>query len=443
MSSRRDFIKKTGLTAAGAAILPTILPSGRLFAASGNRSADYVVLVMFAGGVRHQESVGKRYLADAQPGQSAEGNLMYNMLTGAAPSSQILYGTGDGSVPIEPILPSSLQSQGTLFNEVRAFNTGHYGALNSILQGADPIGQGLRIRPVAPTIFEYLRRHGGYAASDVWFVGNSVGASIPLLNYSSHPDYGVRYGANFFAPTITFHPNSQTYIGDMKTYHPESEWAPMLQLKAFLDSNFSLTDQQLDALGNTTDEKENIKLFMKEMNLRTTMGTIDLPPVSDSADNYTMGYAVEVLKWFKPSFLCVNLNGVDVCHNDFTTYIKAMHRADHAVGHLWNSIQQIPEMAGNTTLICIPECGRNAEPNAIVDSNGFVSFDHSDENSRRIFALMAGPTTPANLVLGSEGAPVGQVSDAMMTVADLLGVKEAVQQAGYIDPSAQSFFELI
>jgi hypothetical protein len=31
----------------------------------------------------------------------------------------------------------------------------------------------------------------------------------------------------------------------------------------------------------------------------------------------------------------------------------------------------------------------------------------------------------------------------MMTVADLLGVKEAVQQAGYIDPFAQSFFDLI
>jgi hypothetical protein len=443
MSTRRDFIKKTGLATVGTTLLPTLLPSGRLFAASGNRSAEYVVLVMFAGGVRHQESVGKRYLSDAQPGKTAEGNIMYNMLTGAAPSSQILYGTGSGSVPIEPILSNSLQSQGTLFNEVRAFNTGHYGALNSILQGADPIGQGLRIRPVAPTIFEYLRRHGGYAASDVWFVGNSVGASIPLLNYSSHPDYGVRYGANFFAPTITFHPNSQTYIGDMKTYHPENEWAPMMQLKSFLDSNFALSDQQLDALGNTTDEKENIKLFMKDMNLRTNMGTIDLPPVSDSADTYTMGYAVEVLKWFKPSFLCVNLNGVDACHNDFTTYIKAMHRADHAVGHLWNSIQQIPEMAGNTTLICIPECGRNDEPNAIVDSNGFVSFDHSDENSRRIFALMAGPTTPNNLMLGSEGASIGQVSDAMMTVADLLGVKEAVQQAGYIDPAAQSFFDLI
>jgi len=443
MTNRRDFIKKSGLAVAGATLAPTLLPSGRLFASTGNRSGEHVVLVMFAGGVRHQESAGKRYLADAQPGETAEGNLLYNMLSGAPPTSQILYGTGDGSVAIPPILTSSLQAQGTLFNEVRAFNTGHYGALNSILQGADPVGQGLRIRPVAPTIFEYLRRHGGYAASDVWFVGNSVGGSIPLLNYSSHPDYGIRYGANFFAPTITFHPNSQTYIGDMKTYHPESEWSPMLRLKSFLDSNFSMTDQQLDALGNTTEEKENIKLFMKEMNERTNSGTIDLPPATDSGDTFSMGYAVEVLKWFKPAFLCVNLNDVDACHNNFTSYIKAMHRADHAVGHLWNTIQSIPGMAGNTTLICIPECGRNDEPNAIVDSNGFVSFDHSDENSKRIFALLAGPTVPANLTLGSEGTAIGQVSDAMMTVADLLGVKEAVQQAGYIDPFAQSFFDLI
>jgi hypothetical protein len=443
MTNRRDFIKKSGLAVAGATLAPTLLPSGRLFASTGNRSGEHVVLVMFAGGVRHQESAGKRYLADAQPGETAEGNLLYNMLSGAPPTSQILYGTGDGSVAIPPILTSSLQAQGTLFNEVRAFNTGHYGALNSILQGADPVGQGLRIRPVAPTIFEYLRRHGGYAASDVWFVGNSVGGSIPLLNYSSHPDYGIRYGANFFAPTITFHPNSQTYIGDMKTYHPESEWSPMLRLKSFLDSNFSMNEQQLDALGNTTEEKENIKLFMKEMNERTNMGTIDLPPATDSGDTFTMGYAVEVLKWFKPAFLCVNLSDVDACHNNFTSYIKAMHRADHAVGHLWNTIQSIPEMAGNTTLICIPECGRNDEPNAIVDSNGFVSFDHSDDNSKRIFALLAGPTLPANLTLGSEGTAIGQVSDAMMTVADLLGVKEAVQQAGYIDPSAQSFFDLI
>ena len=48
---RRSFLKKTGLAAAGAAAAPVILPSGRLFAASGRRMAEHVVMVAFAGGV--------------------------------------------------------------------------------------------------------------------------------------------------------------------------------------------------------------------------------------------------------------------------------------------------------------------------------------------------------------------------------------------------------
>ena len=50
---RRSFLKKTGLAAAGAAAAPVILPSGRLFAASGRRMAEHVVMVAFAGGVRN------------------------------------------------------------------------------------------------------------------------------------------------------------------------------------------------------------------------------------------------------------------------------------------------------------------------------------------------------------------------------------------------------
>ena len=77
---RRSFIKTSAATAAGVVAAPYILPSGRLFAQTGSRSADHVVLVMFAGGVRHQESVGMRYLDDAQVGEPYPGNIMYNML---------------------------------------------------------------------------------------------------------------------------------------------------------------------------------------------------------------------------------------------------------------------------------------------------------------------------------------------------------------------------
>ena len=40
-----------GLTAGATFTAPYILPSGRLFAASGARKANHVVLCLFAGGV--------------------------------------------------------------------------------------------------------------------------------------------------------------------------------------------------------------------------------------------------------------------------------------------------------------------------------------------------------------------------------------------------------
>ncbi|MFZ9846995.1 MAG: twin-arginine translocation signal domain-containing protein, partial [Flavobacteriales bacterium] len=50
---RRDFIKKAAIATAGAMVLPYILPSGRLFAATDNRKVNHVVLVLFAGGLRN------------------------------------------------------------------------------------------------------------------------------------------------------------------------------------------------------------------------------------------------------------------------------------------------------------------------------------------------------------------------------------------------------
>lgn len=442
---RREFIKKSTAVAAATIGMPYILPSGRLFAATGRQLAQHVVLVMFAGGVRQQESVLQRYLEGSQPNDPYAGNIMNNMLTGDAPIQKIVYGTGQGGLnPIPTILNNTLQQQGTLFPEVSALSAGHYGGLNSLVQGSTVTTQGLKQRPLNPTIFEYLRRHGGYKASEVWFVGNGIMNSVPLLNYSGHSNYGAAYGANFFAPTITFNENCQTYLADAKVYHPENELAPMYQMKHFLDNSFEQYAGRLDNLGNTEDEKQQIKAFMDDMFTRTNNGTLSMPPVSDNGDLATVGYACEVIKAFKPALTVVNLNAVDTCHSDFTGYLRALHRADHAIGHLWNFIQtQVPEMSGSTTLIATPECGRNLEPNNILDINDWRSYDHSDLNSLRVFTLMAGPNVPQNLVVGGENNPVGSVTDSMMTVADILGVRSEVQSAGLVAPGTTSLFDYL
>ena len=62
---RRKFLKNTALGTT-AISMPFLLPSGRLFAATGSAMADHLVFVAFAGGVRQQESVLQRYLLDSQ-----------------------------------------------------------------------------------------------------------------------------------------------------------------------------------------------------------------------------------------------------------------------------------------------------------------------------------------------------------------------------------------
>lgn len=446
--NRRKFIKTAGIVGAGAFAAPYILPSGRLFAASGRQLAQHVVYVLFAGGVRQQESVLQRYLSDSQ-GLPWGGNIMYNMLNGAAPTNKIVYGTDQGNgasggTPIPQILSQTLQSQGTLFKEVSSQSNGHYGGLNNLLQGSSVTTQSLKKKPINPTIFEYLRRHGGLSATDTWLIGNGIANSIPLLNYSNHPDYGAKYGANFFAPSVTFGNLGFEHLSDARVYHPENELDPIYQMKYFLDQSFSGVGRGADALGNTEEEKFRIKAFMKQTYERVIQNQIPFPPVTDSNDAFSVGFACEVMREFKPAITVINLQDVDGCHADFTSYLRSLHRADHAVGHLWNYIQtMVPEMAGNTIMIASPECGRNLNHNPIKDVNDWYAYDHSDDNASRVFTLMAGPNVPSNLVLGSESNPIGLTSDNVLTIAEILGIKQEVQSAGYVQSESMSLFDRI
>ncbi|MFT4759023.1 MAG: hypothetical protein ACI9XO_000164 [Paraglaciecola sp.] len=447
---RRQFIKKTALTSAAAIGVPYILPTGRLFATTNPPLANHVVFVLFAGGVRHQESIQQKYLAESQ-GVNSEGNIMYNMLDGAPPELKIVYGQDvpnglEGAQPISPILQTSLESQGTLFPEVRfGGSTGHFGGLSSGVSGHYAFTQGLKNRPVHPTIFEYLRRFGGYKATDTWFIGNGIGNSTPLLNYSAHPDYGGKYGANFFAPNVTFGQQGHDFIEGFKTYHPEEELDPILEMRAFLNHNFMQTGGEIPNLNNTEEEKENIKAFIKETFAQKAAGQIAFPTVNDNGDLQTIGYATEVLKWFKPKVTVINMSAVDSCHENYTSYLRNLHRGDHGVGFLWNYIQnKIPEMAGNTALVVMPEHGRNLNSNGILDENDWFAYDHdSDPNSRRIFTLMAGPGIEAGLRVGTENNPIGDATDVTLTIAEILGIKDDVANAGLVNGGSMSLFDRI
>lgn len=460
---RRAFIKKTAIATAGAFAAPYILPTGRLFASTGgNWKADHVVLVLFAGGVRHQESIQQLYLAGSQyglpglndPVLNVEGNIMFNMLNGQAPASKKLYGTGVGGVnDIPKILTQSLQTQGTLFKEVTSTAPGHYAGLNVVLQGNTLASQGLKQRPLHPTIFEYLRRHAGFKATETWFIGNGIGGSIPYLNHSQYPgpDYGAKHGANFFAPLITFGYQGDHWLSDAKN-HPQEQLDKMYQMKLFLDLAYENIGKNLPDVGNTDEEKFEIKEFMKQTFNKVNDGSIisSMPPVhltgDGNGDTQTVGFACEVMKKFKPRLTVVNLSNVDVGHGNFTASVRALHRADHAVGHMWNFIQTNPELAstmqGNTIILAVPECGRNTLPNAVRDTeNNFYGYDHSDQNTQRVFTFMAGRNVPQNTIANQNN--FAQTADIAPTIADIFDIKNDVLNSGLMMSGANSLFDKI
>lgn len=442
---RRKFIKGAGKVAAGIIAAPYILPSGRLFAATGAQTAGHVVFVLFAGGVRQQETVLQRYLDDSQ-NVNIPGNILYNLFEGAPPSAKIVYGTDgalQGDTPIPKLLSQTFEKQGTIFREARSATAGHYGGLNALIQGNTLSSQGLKRKPINPTIFEYVRKHLNLKATETWFVGNGIGNSVPLLNYSLNEDYGVKYGANFLAPNVIFGSEGQKHLKDAKVYDPADDLEPMYKVKEFTDNVWGTISEGVVTIQNTEEEKNDIKNFIRTTFGKLSAGTIAFPPVADNGDARTMGFACEVMKWFKPKLTVVNMHAPDTCHSNFTNYLGAMHRADHSLAHLWDFIQtQIPEMANDTVLIAIPECGRNLQPNAIQDRNDWYCYDHSDQNARRIFSMIVGPGVPANHQVGSENNPIGTSMDGVLTIAEVLGIKSNIPSA-YLSPQAQSMFDLM
>jgi len=415
---RRNFLAKAATATAGALTLPYILPSGRLFAATGARVVDHVVFCLFAGGVRNLESVHK-----------ADGNLMRNTFTGSENISSDIA----NAVPNLPIIGSQrLQQQGTLFREFRFADgpTGHFNGHNTAITGVySQQDINIRIRPQTPTVFEMYRKHTepSKSALNAWWVSNALGP-YPALNFSSHPSYGALYGANFIQPASIVNQTSQAILGNPKQF-TAAQREKVAQMRSFFDDNFTGTVNLGDAgVTNTVSDAAQIDDFLQTTFAEAASGAYNNPWGTGfmTGDMSNIFAAEKIIERFKPELLVVNMQDVDICHSNFTQYAAGLRAADYALAHLWQTIQNTPGMANNTILIAAPEHGRNQQPNTVIDGFGRYAIDHtSDAMSREIFCLVVGPTGKVvqNQTITQQ---VGESIDIVPTIAHILGFHDDV-----------------
>ncbi|MFK7922115.1 MAG: hypothetical protein AB8H47_09170 [Bacteroidia bacterium] len=415
---RRSFLKKAGLTAAASVAAPYILPSGRLFAKTMNRKVNHVVYVLFAGGIRNIEAIHQQ-----------EGNLMSASFAGAASTIP-----GLDPIPQNPY-PNLLASEATLFKEFRYAEgpTGHFNGHTVALTGVySNTGLNLKAHPEAPTLFEYYMKHNSPALSarNAWWVSNSLGP-YPALNYSQHPSYGPLYGANHIAPTTLVNNYQVLQQPKQFQFHEEEKIAGV---RNFLNQNFDKSALSSgDSNYNTPQDAKDIQAFIKQLVDLGLAGGFANPLGMSSQyatnDVYTIMMAEEILKEFEPELLVVNMTDVDDCHQNFSNYCNNLRKADYAVAHLWNMIQNTPGLANDTVMVLVPEHGRNLQPNTVLDVYGRAGIDHTgDPTSREIFSMILGPDSviKRNQVIGTPSMPVGESIDIVPTIANLLGFENQI-----------------
>ncbi len=434
--SRREFIKQTAFATAGAFLAPTILPSGRLFAATGTRKANHVVFCLFAGGVRQLESI-----------QQADGNLMRYMLSGTQPISPDIIG-GMSPLPAPTGLP--LQNYGTLFKQFRYNNgptghvSGHHTAITGVYNAND---LNINLPPTSPTVFEYYRKHTtpSMSALNAWWISDSLGP-YPALNFSSDSNYGALYGANYIQPATLISQAGYDSLGNPKIFSPAQKTA-VTGIRSILDKNFGHSYKGGDAgVVNAATDLASLETYISSSFSDAASGLYNDPwGVGASVmnnDMFNLFIAEKVLQQFKPELLVVNMQGVDVCHTNFTQYCNNMRKADYALAHLWNTIQSTPGLMNDTIMIVVPEHGRNSTPNTVMDAYGRYAIDHTnDAMSREIFCLVLGPAgvVKQNQVINSVE---GESIDVVPTIADILGFYSDIPSAykgNMGSPLAQAF----
>jgi len=292
-----------------------------------------VVVVTFGGGARDQETF-------MQEGQENIPNLMRELIPRASFFTQVV-------------------NRGIL---------GHYVATASLATGVyETFNNFEAVSPESPTVFEYFRKDLKRPSSDAWVVAPSNGFN--RIGESSHRSYGPGFGARVILPKRLLSAATSGSSGDYQH---------------LLRDNYETPYSTPELVGN------EFELQQLEMILKLSVDDFKSHAQTlSSADELSVYIARQLMRQVAPTLLWITLHDIDVAHSGaYSLYIEGIRRSDRLCAEIWKAIQNEPEYAGNTTLLILPDFGRDSDDDA--GGNGFQHHRTGDTLSRTTWLLAAG-----------------------------------------------------
>lgn len=370
--SKRRFLQLAGL-----AIAPRVMPAwlAQSAAAAKQQDARKVIIVTFGGGVRTSETF--------------------------AP---------DGLVNIPRL--AELKTDGYFWQTCT--NSGvlsHFNSTASIVTGnwqrVDDFGFEA---PAGATLFEAYRKASGAGPLDAWVVATNK--SFANMGAGGSREFGRPFGANVVLPKQLLLDAVQDIVKQRKSSNVADRQAVLHQLENLLSEGY-------EGVGWTVFKGgQQIDAHVRATLTRALGEYINGPESPSSGDELTFFITREVMREFAPRVMLVNFWDMDVAHwGSYSLYLQAVTRTDRLTGMLWDEVESNPHYKGKTTVLILPELGRDGDRNA---SNGFLNHRSGDASCRNTWLLALG----AGVTKGETDRPVQHV-DVGATAAHLLGAKLA------------------
>jgi hypothetical protein len=361
--SRREFLRG----AAGVALGTALLGASPLVRGEAARKKRKVIVITFGGGARDQETFSPE-------GQENIPHLLHEL----APQSSFF---------------TQVSNRGIL---------GHYVATASLATGVyETLNNFSAVPPEHPTVFEYFRKDLKRPSSDAWVVAPSNGFN--RIGESDCRSYGPGLGARVVLPKHLLGAAASGSAAD---------------LAHLLHDNYE-TPLYTPQLGGGEFELQQLETI-----LRLSVDDFKAHALTlSSPDELSVYIAKRLMQQESPSLLWITMHDIDVAHSGaYSLYIEGIQRTDRLCAELWKAVESEPEYAGNTTMVILPDFGRDADEDA--GGNGFQHHRTGDPASRTTWMMALGAGVRQGVVYDR---PVQSI-DLVPSLGVMLGFAPAQSQ---------------
>lgn len=368
--SRRTFLRAASLLAAGA-----LLPQARAFGGARQIGGPgHKVILVVIGGVRRSDTFAHEGLENIP-------HLAYDLM------------------------PRSL-----FYNHARNEGvTAHFNAISSILTGnwqrVDDWG---KLAPTTPTLFEQFRKSRKADRSDTWVVASNK-ALTSQIGASSDTTFGPMFGANVVFPKQLMLMAVVDAMRGGRTANMADREKIEYELETAMEGN------NYEGLGwNVFDAADHLDPRVRDT-IKQAVANFVHSGGPTSGDELTFLMTREIMRKFAPRVLVVAFSDVEAAHfGSYSLHLAGIRTADRLIHQLWQEVQANPEFRDKTTLVVLPEFGRDPDGSS---TNGFFNHRADSDSTRDTWMMVLGSAVDRPDVIER---PIRHV-DVCPTLTEILG----------------------